>query len=459
MKNEKNSNIELLLGDYKVAIRKLAWPMMVSMFLIMAYNLADSIWVAGLGSDSLAAIGFITPLFMILIGLGNGIGAGANSLIARFIGAKNVKQANNTALHSLLLTVIISLLGSVLMYFLLPLILQVMGAGSSLQLALEYGGVLFTFMIIFIYSNVATAILRSEGDVKRAMYVMAITAIFNIVLDPVFIYILDMKVMGAAWATILSGLISCLVLFYWLHYKKDTFLNLNRDQFQFDKSIISGMLNVAVPSTAENLIFSALGIIENYLLVLVSGTIAVATYTAGMRLIQLSMIPLIGFGTALLTVAGASYGARNYKKLQDSFNYTLKLGLLVSTAMAIIFYFFAPQISMIFAYSSSAELAPRIAELIQIMIIFIYAVCLGMVSAMLFQGVGKGTTSLVLTFIRALLLEVVFSYLFGVVFAMGEQGVYYGVVLGGFIGGLISFIWANLYLRRLRGNYHKATEE
>ena len=459
MKNEKNSNIELLLGDYKVAIRKLAWPMMVSMFLIMAYNLADSIWVAGLGSDSLAAIGFITPLFMILIGLGNGIGAGANSLIARFIGAKNIKQANNTALHSLLLTAIISLLGSVLMYFLLPLILQVMGAGSSLQLALEYGGVLFTFMIIFIYSNVATAILRSEGDVKRAMYVMAITAIFNIVLDPVFIYILDMKVMGAAWATILSGLISCLVLFYWLHYKKDTFLNLNRDQFQFDKSIISGMLNVAVPSTAENLIFSALGIIENYLLVLVSGTIAVATYTAGMRLIQLSMIPLIGFGTALLTVAGASYGARNYKKLQDSFNYTLKLGLLVSTAMAIIFYFFAPQISMIFAYSSSAELAPRIAELIQIMIIFIYAVCLGMVSAMLFQGVGKGTTSLVLTFIRALLLEVVFSYLFGVIFAMGEQGVYYGVVLGGFIGGLISFIWANLYLRRLRGNYHKATEE
>lgn len=459
MKNEKNSNIELLLGDYKVAIRKLAWPMMVSMFLIMAYNLADSIWVAGLGSDSLAAIGFITPLFMILIGLGNGIGAGANSLIARFIGAKNIKQANNTALHSLVLTVIISLLGSVLMYFLLPLILQVMGAGSSLQLALEYGGVLFTFMIIFIYSNVATAILRSEGDVKRAMYVMAITAIFNIVLDPVFIYILDMKVIGAAWATILSGLISCLVLFYWLHYKKDTFLNLNRDQFQFDKSIISGMLNVAVPSTAENLIFSALGIIENYLLVLVSGTIAVATYTAGMRLIQLSMIPLIGFGTALLTVAGASYGARNYKKLQDSFNYTLKLGLLVSTAMAIIFYFFAPQISMIFAYSSSAELAPRIAELIQIMIIFIYAVCLGMVSAMLFQGVGKGTTSLVLTFIRALLLEVVFSYLFGVVFAMGEQGVYYGVVLGGFIGGLISFIWANLYLRRLRGNYHKATEE
>ena len=126
--------------------------------------------------------------------------------------------------------------------------------------------------------------------------------------------------------------------------------------------------------------------------------------------------------------------------------------------MAIVFYFFAPQISMVFAYSSSASLAPRIAQLIQIMIIFIYAVCLGMLSAMLFQGVGKGFTSLILTFIRALLLEVVFSYLFGVVMGMGEQGIYYGVVTGGFIGGIISFTWANIYLSRLRHNY-EPTEE
>lgn len=81
---EKNSNIELLLGDHKTAIKKLAWPMMVSMFLVMAYNLADGVWVAGLGADALAAVGFITPLFMILVGLGNGVGAGVNSLVARF---------------------------------------------------------------------------------------------------------------------------------------------------------------------------------------------------------------------------------------------------------------------------------------------------------------------------------------------------------------------------------------
>lgn len=453
MEENKKNNIELIMGDHKTAIRKLAWPMMVSMFLIMAYNLADSIWVAGLGADALAAIGFITPLFMILIGLGNGIGAGANSMIARFIGAGNIDSANNTALHSLLLTVIISVLGSVVMYFVLPSLLVIMGAGESTPMALEYGGVVFSFMIIFIYSNVGTAILRSEGDVTRAMYVMAITAVVNIVLDPVFIYIMDMGVQGAAWATVLSGVISCLVLLYWMHYKKDTYLKLEIVNFKYTTSIITGILNVAIPSTAENLIFSALGIIENYLLVVVSGTLAVATYTAGMRLIQLAMIPLIGFGTALLTVAGASYGARDYKKLQDSYTYTLKLGLIVSTVMVVLFYVFAPQISVVFAYSSTSELAPAITSLLRVMAIFIYGICLGMLSAMLFQGVGKGFTSLTLTFLRALLLEVVFSYLFGVVLGWGEYGIYYGVVVGGLIGAVISFTWANLYLKRLRRNF------
>lgn len=450
---EKNSNIELLLGDHKTAIKKLAWPMMVSMFLVMAYNLADGVWVAGLGADALAAVGFITPLFMILVGLGNGVGAGVNSLVARFIGADNYKQANNTALHSLVLTIIISIVGAVVMCLALPTILDVMGAGSATQTALDYGYIVFGCMIVFIYSNVGTAILRSEGDVKRAMYAMAITAIINIILDPIMIYTLGMGISGAAWATVISAAMSCLILLYWIHYKKDTYLDLTLSNYKTDRKIITGILNIAIPSTAENLIFSILGIIENWLLVTTAGTAAVATYTAALRLIQIANIPIMGLGTALITVAGAAYGAHNYEKLKNAFTYTLKMGLIVTTVMVILFYIFAPQISMIFAFGSSATLAPRIAEIIRIMIIFIYSICMGAVAAMLFQGVGKGTTSLALTVIRSLLLEVVCSVLFALVFGLGEYGVYYGVVTGGIIGGFISLGFALLYLKRLRSNY------
>ncbi len=126
----KSKNIEMITGDPKKAIVKLALPMMLSMLLIMLYNIADSIWVAGLGPDALAAVGFITPLFMVLIGLGNGIGAGANSLIARNIGAKNRDQANNAGLHAIVLSIIVSLVFTVLIEVFMVPILQFMGAGN-----------------------------------------------------------------------------------------------------------------------------------------------------------------------------------------------------------------------------------------------------------------------------------------------------------------------------------------
>lgn len=184
------------------------------------------------------------------------------------------------------------------------------------------------------------------------------------------------------------------------------------------------------------------------------GVVAVAVYAATLRITKLITIPIKGYGSALITVAGAAYGAHNYEKLKNAFTYTLKMGLIITTVMVILFYIFAPQISMIFAFGSSSTLAPRIAEIIRIMIIFIYSICMGAVAAMLFQGVGKGTTSLALTVIRSLLLEVVCSILFALVFGLGEYGVYYGVVTGGIIGGFISLGFALFYLKRLRSNYH-----
>ena len=108
----KNENIEMITGDPKKAINKLSFPIIGSMFLILVNNIIDSIWVAGLGADPLAALGYITPLFMILVGFGNGIGAGGNSLISRYIGAEDKASANNAAIHNLILSLIFSLVVS-----------------------------------------------------------------------------------------------------------------------------------------------------------------------------------------------------------------------------------------------------------------------------------------------------------------------------------------------------------
>ncbi len=448
---KKSKNIDVITGDPKKAIIKLALPMMLSMLLIMLYNLADSIWVAGLGADALAAIGFITPLFMVLIGLGNGIGAGANSLIARNIGAKNYEQANNAGLHGILLSIIISVIFTIIIEAFMVPILQFMGAGHTIQYAMDYSYIIFGFLFVFVYSGVLSAIFRSEGDMRRATIAIAVTAIMNIILDPIFIYVLNLGIAGAAWATVISASLSCLVMSYWIWGKKDLYLDLSPSNFNYSSQMVLDTLQVAVPSTLENIVFSALAIIINSMLVLASGTTAVAVYTASMRIVQMSMIPLIGLGTAVLTVAGVAYGAHNYKNLQTAHSYSIKLGFAISILLGALMIIFSSQIATMFSYTqASASLSPQIATAISVLSLFVLAVPHGMMSSMMFQGVGRGVYSLLITLLRSLILESVFAYLFCFVFGWGLTGIYAGVVFGCFVGGTVGYIWAKLFIRRFK---------
>ena len=446
---KKNKNIEMITGDPKKAIVKLALPMMLSMLLIMLYNIADSIWVAGLGAEALAAIGFITPLFMVLVGLGNGIGAGANSLIARYIGAKNYDQAINAGLHGIVLSVIVSAIFTILIEGFMVPILQFMGAGDTIQYAMDYSYIIFGFLFIFVYSGVASAIFRSEGDMRRATIAIAVTAILNIILDPVFIYVLNFGISGAAWATVISATMSCLVMSYWIWGKKDLFLDLSPSNFHYESSMMLDTLQVAIPSTLENIVFSALAIIINSMLVLAAGTTAVAVYTASMRIVQLSMIPLIGIGTAVLTVAGVAYGAHNHVNLKTAHSYSIKLGFAVSILLGIIMFVFSTQIATLFSYTeASAALSPQIATAISVLSLFVLAIPHGIMSSMMFQGVGKGIYSLLITLLRSLILETVFAYLFCFIFGWGLPGIYGGVVFGCFVGGTVGYIWAKFFIKK-----------
>ena len=447
----KSENIEMITGDPKKAIVKLAIPMMVSMLLIMLYNIADSIWVAGLGGDALAAIGFITPLFMVLVGLGNGIGAGANSLIARSIGANDHAKANNAALHAIVLSIIVSAVFTVLIEAFMVPILTFMGAGNTMDYALSYSYIIFGFLFIFVYSGVASAIFRSEGDMRRATIAIAVTAIMNIILDPIFIYVLDFGIAGAAWATIISATSSCIVMSYWIWGKKDLFLDLSPKNFKYSSRIMIDTLQVAIPSTLENVVFSILAIAVNSMLVMASGTTAVAVYTASMRIVQFTMIPLLGIGTAVLTVSGVAYGAHNYENLKTAHSYSIKLGFAISIALGIVMFVFSKQLAGLFAYTdASAGLAPEIASAISVLSLFVLAIPHGIMSSMMFQGVGKGTYSLIITLLRSLLLEAVFAYVFCFIFGWGVAGIYAGVVFGCFVGGTVGYIWAKLFIRRFK---------
>ena len=413
---EKNENIEMITGDPKKAINKLSLPIIASMFLIFANSIIDSIWVAGLGAEPLAALGYTTPLFMIIVGFGNGLGAGGNSVISRFIGAEDKSSANNAAIHNLILSAIASIVISILFVITMEPMLELMGASSVINYAMDYGFIIFSCTFALLMPPIVGGAFRAEGDIKRATIPIAVAAIINMILDPILIYTFGMGIKGAAIATVLGPLISLCLMLYWIFFKKDTYLSYNFKDFHNDLKMYKDILVVGIPASL--------------VLTIVSGPTSVAVYTAGWRIVNIGMLPAIGIGTAAISVAGVAYGAKKYENLRVTARYAVKVALIASIIVCIILYVFANQIAIIFSYSqSSADLAPLIASFLQIMCFFILYVPFGASAGNVFQGVGKGTISFVLTTFREFILVLIFAYLLGFTFNMGEFGIYCGMLL------------------------------
>ncbi|KZX17671.1 multidrug export protein MepA [Methanobrevibacter cuticularis] len=447
----KNSNIELITGDPKKAIRHLTGPMVIIMLLIVGYNIVDSIWVAGLGFEALAALGFITPLYMIIIGLGQGIGAGTTSILARCIGAEDKNRASNAGIHSILITIVTSIILSIITFLFLKEILILIGASSVLDLAMNYGIIVFIGSFPILLNLLGSSILRAEGDVKRATYAIAITSLLNIALDPLFIYSLNMGITGAAIATVISSLMASIVIFYWILVKRETYIKLTWEKFKFDLNILKDILNVALPGSLEEfmLSFSTIGI--NALLIIVSGPIAVAIYTAGWRIAMLGIIPASGLEMASLTIAGVAYGAKNLKNLKITINYSIKLGIVIGLILAIIISLIAPQLATLFTFTTNnTALTSSIAEFIRMLSVFFITIPLGFISTATFQAAGKGVTSLILTVTRDIILSLFFAYLLGVLCNFGQIGVYWGLIFGIVLGSIINYLYLKLFLGKIK---------
>lgn len=447
--SETNEEIDMIVNHPKQAINKLALPIIFSNFFMVLNNIIDGIWVAGIGSNSLAAVGFVTPLFLAMIGFANGLGAGANSLIARCIGAEKYENAGNSAIHSLMLSIIVTIIVTILlMIFLRPLLIT-MGAGSIIDETMAYGFILLMGIFSVFLPAMISAIFRSQGEIKRASYPLILNAVINMILDPIFIYVLGWGVRGAAFATVLAGTSALIPMGYWMFVKRDSFLEIKLREYKTNLKIYKDILVVGIPASIEQFIISFVSILMNYWLTILVGTLAVAAYTATWRLISIGITPLIGIGVAALTVGGAAYGAKNLRNFKIALNYGVKLGLISSAIICAIFFFFAEPLSFIFSYSAdSAILAPRVVDALRVLCFFILLMPLGVVAGNLFQSMGKGTISLLLTLLRSFILEILFAGVFAFVFSWADIGIYAGLVCGMMLGSVVSYIYINYYLKK-----------
>lgn len=448
-----NSNVELMRGNPENAVKKLAIPIMISMLLTASYNIIDGIFVAGLGQAAIAGIGFVTPIFMILNGVSVGLGNGATSSISRFVGAHNHEGASDSAMHSLLIFLMASILLTIIFIFIQkPLLISYGASGESLAEGLKYGTPLFLGLFAFMFANGGSGILRGEGDMKRAMYAIIVSVILNTCLDPIFIYTLGLGSAGASLATIASSLGSAAVIMYWILIKKDTYVDVDLRKFKYKGEIIKDILKVGIPASMDMFVMS---IAMSLYLVFISslgGEFGIAAFTSGQRLYLFAIMPLTAIGSAVAAVSGSSFGAKNGDYLSRAHLYGAKFGILFGTAVTIILIVFAPQLATLFAYTEeTAILIPEITRYLQIVCLCLPLTGAGMTSSFMYQGIGKGTISLAWTIIREVIFTVGATYLLGMVLGWGLIGIWIGLAVGRVLASILNFTYA----RHTIGNVRK----
>ena len=447
-----NKNVELMRGEPEIAVRKLAIPIMISMLLTASYNIVDGIWVAGLGQAAIAGIGFVTPIFMILNGFSVGLGNGATSSISRAVGAKDRERASKSAQHSLLIFLIASIILTLVLLIIQEPLLKAYGAsGQSLSEAIKYATPLFLGLFAFMFANGGSGILRGEGDMKRAMYAIIVSVILNFVLDPLFIYVLNLGSAGASLATIISSLGSAVVIMYWILIKKDTYVDVNLRKFKFESKIANDILKVGIPASLDMFMMS---IAMSFYLMFISsvgGEYGIAAFTSGQRLYLFGIMPLTAIASAVAAVSGSAYGARNWDYLSRTHLYGTKFAVAFSVMITLILVIFAPQLSLLFAYTpETASLIPEITNFLRIASFGLLLVGIGMPSSFFYQGIGRGTTSLAWTIIRELIFTVSFTYLFGIVFDWGLTGIWIGLAVGRILASILNFTYARYTIKKLK---------
>ena len=425
--------------------------MVVAMSFQTLYNLADAIWVSGRGPNSLSAVGFTFPFFFLAMALANGVGVGGGAAISRRIGAKDRIGTDKVATHSIISNLIIGSLTSIVMLLLLPHAMEFMGAGEALDLSLAYSRIIFGGIIFLYFNASAVSILRSEGDAKRAMYAMALGGICNIILDPIFIYSLDLDVMGAALATIVSMFLTTILTFYWLFVQKKTFVRFHFKGFRFDPRILYDIGRVGVPASVSQMSMSLMAFLLTTIIAMVGGTMGVAVYTSGWRIISIATLPMLGFASAVTSVAGASFGAMEFEKAETAYYYALKTGVSIEFILAAVVVIFARQITWIFTWSKESQLlVPELVRFLRILWVLLPTVPFGMLSSGLFQGTGKGLFALIATLIRTIVFTIPFVWFLGVHLGWGLQGIWIGMASAGLAYIPIVFGWASQFLKRLR---------
>ena len=445
--DQRKTPLKSFLSNPVKSMWNLAIPVMVGMGIQTLYTIIDMIFIGRLGGDAIAAVAFNMPIFFFVMGLSFGLGNGVTASIARFIGAEDKVNADNSAEHALVFAFIISALLTLLGLLYGKQILIFMGCTQQiLPLAWDYLRVSCYGISFGIFSGFFRSILAGEGEMKLPMIVAGLGTVLNTILDPIFIFYLDYGVSGAAWATTISQIIVWCIFVYMLFIKSHTYIRFKLKDFTPSSYIILDIIKVGVPVSISMVVMALGQLVFNRLLIKFS-TSAVAAYQIGGRIDMLIFLPIFGIASALTTIIGMYYGANEIEKIKFISWYGIKSSLLITTGCSVVLFIFTPTIISIFT-SDAVIQEISIYYLRTISFLFPF-ISIGLTIGRILQGLGTGMPSLIITVIRVIGVAGPLAYYFTFILNKPVEWIWYSMFISGIFATIISVTWINIAFKKL----------
>lgn len=441
-------NIPLELGQEPIGklLKKYALPAIIAMTASSLYNMVDSIFIGqGCGPLAISGLALTFPLMNLSAAFGTLVGVGGATLISVLLGQKNYSKAKKVLGNVFLLNVLVGVLFSAVSLIFLNPILRFFGASdATLPFARAY-------MIPILAGNIIThlyfglnAIVRVSGHPQKAMFATVMTVTINTLLDPLFIFVFDMGIQGAAVATILSQTLAFVWVMRILCDKRE-FLHLNVRKIRMDWHIAGRSLSIGMAPFLMNVAACFVVIFIDNQMGRYGGDLAIGAYGIVNRLVFLFVMIVMGLTQGMQPIAGYNYGAKLYDRTLKVLNLTMKCACAVTTACFLVGVLIPSVAVRLFTHDN--ELAAMAAHGFTITVLLFPVVGRQMVISNFFQSLGMANKAIFLSLTRQLLFLIPFLAVFPLFW--GTEGIWYSMPAS----DLLAIIVAEVMLYQLKKSF------
>ena len=433
------TKIDFIGGNTRRCLMAMALPMIAAMFLNMAYNLVDSLWIGNLlGKTAYAALTNSTPIILILTLVAMGSTNGVSILLSQAIGSKDKRKTESLIATSLIVAIVFSLLVTLILELCLPTIL------GALNTPAETYDMAYSYLTIYVLGYVAvylylyfTAVLRSFGNSMFQAIAMLVSTVLNAILDPIFIHFIGFQ--GAAIATLLSQIVCLVFMVIYLKKKKLFYLHIT----WFDKNDVLPLIQKAIPSVIQQ---SIPAISTTFLTGLVStySITAIAAYGIIGKLETILFYPAMALNMVLTTIVGQCIGGQRTDRAKDYLKCALKYGCLLLAILSIVIVVFSKQLSGFFVNSS---------DVADIVGVYFFIVGIGYLLNTItnsflgvLNGFGKPAKSMVLMIFYYIVVRMPLAYLLSFL-GFGLNGIWFAILISHICAAIASSVVLTLQFK------------